>query len=105
SSRRRHTRFSRDWSSDVCSSDLLSGILLVFNRPRKQAGETGELLDGEGFGAPPRIDPRRLQGARDRLGVGQPSGAQGVSQRLARSEERRVGKEGSARASPWHEQK
>src|SRR5690606_40214219 len=22
-SRRRHTRFSRDWSSDVCSSDLL----------------------------------------------------------------------------------
>src|SRR5690606_39438536 len=23
-SRRRHTRFSRDWSSDVCSSDLLA---------------------------------------------------------------------------------
>src|SRR5690606_17193833 len=23
-SRRRHTRFSRDWSSDVCSSDLLT---------------------------------------------------------------------------------
>src|SRR5690606_40612152 len=23
--RRRHTRFSRDWSSDVCSSDLLYG--------------------------------------------------------------------------------
>src|SRR5690606_4883683 len=28
SSRRRHTRFSRDWSSDVCSSDL-------GNRPRR----------------------------------------------------------------------
>src|SRR5690606_39773234 len=28
SSRRRHTRFSRDWSSDVCSSDL-SVILVV----------------------------------------------------------------------------
>src|SRR5690606_40876948 len=31
SSRRRHTRFSRDWSSDVCSSDLvgyaLAGVL------------------------------------------------------------------------------
>src|SRR5690606_40952745 len=28
SSRRRHTRFSRDWSSDVCSSDLKrSGFL------------------------------------------------------------------------------
>src|SRR5690606_40727386 len=26
SSRRRHTRFSRDWSSDVCSSDLFLGI-------------------------------------------------------------------------------
>src|SRR5207302_8317843 len=24
SSRRRHTRFSRDWSSDVCSSDLIA---------------------------------------------------------------------------------
>src|SRR5690606_40033836 len=27
SSRRRHTRFSRDWSSDVCSSDLEVGAL------------------------------------------------------------------------------
>src|SRR5690606_8095904 len=26
SSRRRHTRFSRDWSSDVCSSDLLQSL-------------------------------------------------------------------------------
>src|SRR6266511_1575489 len=26
SSRRRHTRFSRDWSSDVCSSDLDLGL-------------------------------------------------------------------------------
>src|SRR5690606_21582953 len=29
SSRRRHTRFSRDWSSDVCSSDLIQNILFV----------------------------------------------------------------------------
>src|SRR5436309_9698780 len=29
SSRRRHTRFSRDWSSDVCSSDLFVGWLLL----------------------------------------------------------------------------
>src|SRR5699024_12489655 len=27
SSRRRHTRSKRDWSSDVCSSDLLVGLL------------------------------------------------------------------------------
>src|SRR5256884_1354428 len=31
SSRRRHTRCSRDWSSDVCSSDLLK---LVVNNSR-----------------------------------------------------------------------
>src|SRR2546429_5168728 len=31
SSRRRHTRCSRDWSSDVCSSDLMtSGVFLAF---------------------------------------------------------------------------
>src|SRR5699024_11990283 len=28
SSRRRHTRSKRDWSSDVCSSDLLYGLKL-----------------------------------------------------------------------------
>src|SRR6266436_8244624 len=28
SSRRRHTRCSRDWSSDVCSSDLIHLVLL-----------------------------------------------------------------------------
>src|SRR2546429_2447845 len=32
SSRRRHTRCSRDWSSDVCSSDLFRGQdVLVFD--------------------------------------------------------------------------
>src|SRR5690606_40736501 len=29
SSRRRHTRFSRDWSSDVCSSDLEKLLLVL----------------------------------------------------------------------------
>src|SRR5687768_7757355 len=32
SSRRRHTRCSRDWSSDVCSSDLLEEICATVNR-------------------------------------------------------------------------
>ena len=31
SSRRRHTRYWRDWSSDVCSSDLIYGIHLDQN--------------------------------------------------------------------------
>src|SRR2546429_8814189 len=30
SSRRRHTRCSRDWSSDVCSSDLWIGALVAW---------------------------------------------------------------------------
>src|SRR5690606_39628029 len=36
--RRRHTRFSRDWSSDVCSSDLIGDRLVsaVFNPDKEQ---------------------------------------------------------------------
>src|SRR2546429_3546377 len=37
SSRRRHTRCSRDWSSDVCSSDLHKGI--HFGRGGRQPGQ------------------------------------------------------------------
>src|SRR5207249_6992528 len=33
SSRRRHTRSKRDWSSDVCSSDLVSLIVAANNAP------------------------------------------------------------------------
>src|SRR2546422_5536875 len=32
SSRRRHTRCSRDWSSDVCSSDLPANRRVLYNR-------------------------------------------------------------------------
>src|SRR2546421_3630434 len=37
SSRRRHTRSDRDWSSDVCSSDLTSGPQLVLGERRPAA--------------------------------------------------------------------
>src|SRR5690606_40260095 len=41
SSRRRHTRFSRDWSSDVCSSDLdVAAAYAAFER-----GEYATSLD------------------------------------------------------------
>src|SRR5690606_39295728 len=33
SSRRRHTRFSRDWSSDVCSSDLMDNSYKEVTEP------------------------------------------------------------------------
>src|SRR5690606_39701393 len=39
-SRRRHTSFSRDWSSDVCSSDLAGDTFLFANsRADAHAGE------------------------------------------------------------------
>src|SRR3712207_7521000 len=35
SSRRRHTRYWRDWSSDVCSSDLLWAVTLRSHRTHR----------------------------------------------------------------------
>src|SRR2546422_8670846 len=46
SSRRRHTRCSRDWSSDVCSSDLSRGV--------NAREETDERRDGTP--SPPRAE-------------------------------------------------
>src|SRR2546422_2124868 len=39
SSRRRHTRCSRDWSSDVCSSDLRQGLyeVMALTSPLRRA--------------------------------------------------------------------
>src|SRR5690606_5891822 len=45
SSRRRHTRFSRDWSSDVCSSDLyLIGAGKTAYAVKQELGVDGTLL-------------------------------------------------------------
>src|SRR6266436_6666025 len=40
SSRRRHTRCSRDWSSDVCSSDLCSTSRVVIVAGKGGVGKT-----------------------------------------------------------------
>src|SRR5690606_40412809 len=45
SSRRRHTRFSRDWSSDVCSSDLESLHTKPLELPPNPVHKTNQLLD------------------------------------------------------------
>src|SRR5699024_11882825 len=50
SSRRRHTRSKRDWSSDVCSSDLalmLQPKILLFDEPTSALDPelTGEVLE------------------------------------------------------------
>src|SRR5690606_40281633 len=80
SSRRRHTRFSRDWSSDVCSSDL----------PRNT---------GDSF---------HVKRGASRIRVAEMKWAAVVPSRRAhgprpRSEERRVGKECRSRWGPYHE--
>src|SRR2546430_7020678 len=92
SSRRRHTRFDCDWSSDVCSSDLQL--------------EADEVLKDGGETRAPRLQLERAEvdavyfdGAV--LRVVQPA-QQLRDGSLARSEERRVGKECRSRWSPYH---
>src|SRR5690606_40312861 len=50
SSRRRHTRFSRDWSSDVCSSDLRTMDVNLFG-PWTAAQLAAPLMERRGGGA------------------------------------------------------
>src|SRR3989475_8218439 len=90
SSRRRHTRFDCDWSSDVCSSDLLLARLfarpanvLVLDEPTNDLDiETLEMLED------------LLQNYDGTVFL--------VSHDRSRSEERRVGKECRSRWSPYH---
>src|SRR5947199_8603919 len=80
SSRRRHTRCLSEWSSDVCSSDLLMAVLQVRMAVKRRAAEIG--TTGTSAQAD---DPRSLRYA-----------SKIATQRLidyTRSEERRVGKE------------
>src|SRR5438876_8702968 len=71
SSRRRHTRWTGDWSSDVCSSDLAArqrrpvGVASGRRRVRENDGRTAlreDALDQEGLGRRPerRSEERRV---------------------------------------------
>src|SRR5260221_4857729 len=94
SSRRRHTRSLCDWSSDVCSSDLGG------QGPRPHAEWLGHVVV-----APEReavdLVLRRVAGGeeddRNPLAI-----AAQAPEHLERSEERRLGKEGRSRWSPYH---
>src|SRR3712207_8800049 len=88
SSRRRHTRYWRDWSSDVCSSDLL-GHERGLER-REHAGHVLEQTAGEG-------DAERAAEHENQRGD-----EEHLADAAARSEERRVGKECRSRWSPYH---
>src|SRR5437762_10707922 len=83
SSRRRHTRYIGDWSSDVCSSDLLEALNAGGAREIDLRHATeGDSVDDLVFA---ELRPRQ-----DQLGsFGEAHGAH----HLNRSEERRVGKE------------
>src|SRR5439155_16074951 len=75
SSRRRHTRWPRDWSSDVCSSDLQIELRLLL---------------------PAQVRVRLASGWGERGNLDAPGGIK------LRSEERRVGKECRSRWAPEH---
>src|SRR3712207_8857699 len=85
--RRRHTRYWRDWSSDVCSSDLVVGpderVELGGAQAPDGLVEAREVQDDEEV-ALVLVDLRALVAREDR------------------SEERRVGKECRSRWSPYH---
>src|SRR5699024_11448554 len=90
SSRRRHTRSKRDWSSDVCSSDL---------RLSAAAG-SGECRGEESVFVLQRLGALAAQVGGDRLGADFMQGHQiGGAQQL-RSEERRVGEEWCSQSGP-----
>src|SRR5690349_24232169 len=86
SSRRRHTRSLRDWSSDVCSSDL-TAISLDHEWDALRFQPLAEV-------------PENAIPAADMLPVGRQATFAFRAVRLARSEERRVGKECRSRWSP-----
>src|SRR5690606_39913933 len=90
SSRRRHTRFSRDWSSDVCSSDLHEAEDVERHEGNPEAYEPAP----EGVLAQAFVEA-------ETNGLGEPVGEAGQY----RSEERRVGKERRRRRERDHHRK
>src|SRR5256886_8708238 len=92
SSRRRHTRFDCDWSSDVCSSDLYVdrlGDFLLSQSDQPLTSAQRETLAHW-------LDVFSLRGSYHKLLTRQ------VGKTNVRSEERRVGKESRSRWSPYH---
>src|SRR5690606_39757978 len=98
SSRRRHTRFSRDWSSDVCSSDLAvpTGVPHI-----TVAAGLGERLARE---QKPGADDQALGDGGGQAVVGSTTVTDG-GEAPVRSEERRVGKGWIYGRSPRHDKK
>src|SRR5947199_5878269 len=91
SSRRRHTRCLSDWSSDVCSSDLLLAFLVD-----AEDADMADMVMAAGIDAAGDVD-EQLADIVLALEIGEALG-----DALRRSEERRVGKECRSRWSAYH---
>src|SRR5437868_10971671 len=91
SSRRRHTRSKRDWSSDVCSSDLPARD--PYANAASPSGYSASGTCGYGNGNGQALDKL--------FGTNNFNGSTKITENTAtnRSEERRVGKEGKTRRS------
>src|SRR5690606_40409349 len=87
SSRRRHTRFSRDWSSDVCSS-----VLVGAGAGEGRDDAAGPLVAGGG-------ELRGVPGAAVDAGVGGQRGGDGGADQIGRASCRERG--GSAGGGGW----
>src|SRR5256886_4761293 len=92
SSRRRHTRFDCDWSSDVCSSDLRSVVSVAPESPARMLNSANCIWRAVSY---------RSSGTLLRAFPTTRSSAAGIDGTM-RSEERRVGKECRSRWSPYH---
>src|SRR5256885_7407671 len=92
SSRRRHTRLQGDWSSDVCSSDLMLRHPDAISPIADFSHEHFQTVLPEG----------EVKNARRLLICSGKIGHNLRVERAKRSEERRVGKECRSRWSPYH---
>src|SRR5699024_11393308 len=99
SSRRRHTRSKRDWSSDVCSSDLrLYGRILIFVRRRITVSVKQKSIERKenillSLKKLDYLTIKQLQKLHDL------KSGRNAYRVMKRSEERRVGKEGRCRVA------
>src|SRR4051812_49805977 len=99
SSRRRHTRLTCDWSSDVCSSDLVS-----FDVTMRVPGheETRQLTTMARVVRGKVLTLRELDFVQAARALGAGPGRILLRHLLPRSEERRVGKECRSRGAAYH---
>src|SRR3989442_10190177 len=93
SSRRRHTRCGRDWSSDVCSSDLAAPALFLSVDERQTYRDAQEGVERS------VAELGRVRTMQEEAQWGTRPMSEDMQER---SEERRVGKECRSRWSPYH---